>query len=293
MLRELNFLTPLATIGFTANNGNMDDAPDHNRTPDEVDREKFYTTDNSVDGDDDEYELEAPDAEVIASQKRLAEENIAAVESRIDVDELLRGEERYSHEQWISDSLKGDRFRFQTKHLLMVTALLAIYLTIGQSFGFLLATFLYFVVGVSTSLYYLNRKDEEHAAKFAKRKQELRNKLRKGSPLPSGETPQPNKVDATLNDALGEAIKQGREFRFSFSLKHMMMAVTIAVVVLGLSQILGGYFTFLLGVVAGVGLGVHVAGFEPPELVVMGWWVVLAVYVLMSIGGIFMAGFAT
>ena len=73
-----------------------------------------------------------------------------------------------------------------------------------------------------------------------------------------------------------------------------MIAMTTAAVIFGLVQILGGAVNAatMLGFVALVGLVVHALGFEPPDIVVLGWWLILVLYVLLSIAAAVWSSFA-
>ena len=41
-----------------------------------------------------------------------------------------------------------------------------------------------------------------------------------------------------------------------------------------------------------VGLVVHALGFDPPAVVILGWWLILVLYVLLSIGAALWSSFA-
>jgi hypothetical protein len=84
------------------------------------------------------------------------------------------------------------------------------------------------------------------------------------------------------------------KLRLRFSLREMMLAVTAAAVIFGLIHALGGTANAatLLGFLALVGLVVHALGFEPPGVVVLGWWVILVLYVVLSIVAAMWSAFA-
>ena len=46
----------------------------------------------------------------------------------------------------------------------------------------------------------------------------------------------------------------------------------------------------MLGVIALTGLLVHAFGWDPPEMVVFGWWMILVLYIVLSIGAAISAG---
>jgi hypothetical protein len=64
--------------------------------------------------------------------------------------------------------------------------------------------------------------------------------------------------------------------------------MTIAAVIMGLVHILGGMTPIVamsLGTIALLGLVVHTFGFEVPPFLVLGWWVLLAMYVVLGLAG--------
>ena len=48
----------------------------------------------------------------------------------------------------------------------------------------------------------------------------------------------------------------------------------------------------MLGFVALFGLVIHALGVEPPDVVVLGWWMILVLYVLLSIAVAVWSSFA-
>ena len=72
-----------------------------------------------------------------------------------------------------------------------------------------------------------------------------------------------------------------------FSMRTLLIAMTIAAVSFGMIRILGGPgpTATILGFMAVAGLLVHAIGVEPPQSVVLVWWLVLALYVVLTIVG--------
>jgi hypothetical protein len=74
-------------------------------------------------------------------------------------------------------------------------------------------------------------------------------------------------------------------FTFQFSMSQLMVAMTVAAIIFGLVHLSGpSNAATLLGFVALVGLVVHALGFDPPAVVILGWWLILVLYVLLSVG---------
>ena len=72
------------------------------------------------------------------------------------------------------------------------------------------------------------------------------------------------------------------------------MAVTVAAVVLGVVNLLGGpaNAATALGFLAVLGLAIHAIGIEPPSIIIPGWWLILVMYVLLSIVAVALRGLA-
>ena len=59
-----------------------------------------------------------------------------------------------------------------------------------------------------------------------------------------------------------------------FSLRSLMIAMTVAAVIFGMIHFLGGPgpTATILGLIAFLGLVIHAVGFEPPQSLILGWW---------------------
>src|SRR5262249_9727484 len=129
--------------------------------PDDIDRDKFYTSDED---DDAEYELEGPDPTILAAEKRRAAATVEAINRSIDIDEVYRDQEHSRSSEILNDWAKNFRggFRFQVKHMLIATAVLAIALTLYR----LEALFTTIVIGGMASIVglylYLQWKEKQH-----------------------------------------------------------------------------------------------------------------------------------
>jgi hypothetical protein len=76
-------------------------------------------------------------------------------------------------------------------------------------------------------------------------------------------------------------------FQLRFSMRSLLIMLTIAAVSFGLIRVLGGPgpTATILGFMAVAGLLVHALGFDPPQAVVLVWWSILALYVILSVAG--------
>ena len=99
----------------------------------------------------------------------------------------------------------------------------------------------------------------------------------------------PNAIDELWLDSLKREALQ-----FRFSVRQLLIFMTVAAVTLGMLRFMGGssVMASVLGLVARGGLGVYAAGYEPPASMVMGWWMTLVLYVVVSILTALMSVFA-
>jgi hypothetical protein len=275
-------------------------------TPDDIDRDRIYTAD--VEDDDAELELEPPDAEVIAAEERRAKEAIEASMMSVDIDEVYRDADRRDGGEILDKWARNFRFQFQVKHLLIATAVLAIVMTLWrlEILGQTLA--LFFMISIVAAYMYLQWLEKKQQDEADRRRQEMyarqrayfdrRNRGPVGPEEAAAKAehavepppmPLPNEADVAWREATAR-----QTFRFQFSLRQLLLAMAGAAVVFGLMQFFGGPWNTatMLGMLALAGLVIHATGFDPPEIVILGWWLILVLYVLMSIVAAVWGGFA-
>jgi hypothetical protein len=277
---------------------------------DDATREKFYAPGGDEWGDDGvEYELEPPDEEVLALEKRRAREDIVASELAIDVDEIYREMDGRAKLDFSGE--RGQfRFQFQVKHLLIATAVLAVILTLVriEIFGGLAALVTLAVAGGALAYFELQ---QQHRWKEAQRrfqeKYERRRQFFERRAHASPSSSSSSKEEVTIYDDLSFGGSPGyaewnadapptpaKPFRFQFSLQQMLIATTMAAVLFALIHLVGGprNAASMLGMIALVGLVAHALGADPPEIVVLGWWMVLVLYIVLSLGVAISSGLA-
>lgn len=239
---------------------------------------------------DDEYELEAPDESV----EQLARQR-AAAEFREATDSLaIDDAQRAMEERHMLDPSDDFQFQFQTKHLLIATAVLAIGLTLAK----LTNGFAVLMVGTTVALiithWYLNRREQQRLDEASRRRAEAVRKLRDRQATENIGGPAPTMYDEELEeaDAEFEAAVEETRFRLKFSFLDMMIAITVAAVVMGIGAALslalgpeGGSkaLAVVLGLVAVTGLLTYALGVQPPARVVMVWWVTLLLYIVVCV----------
>jgi hypothetical protein len=267
---------------------------------DDRERDKFYSKESAGandDADGDEYELEPLDPEIASREQQRAERTIASSRAAVDIEEIYREAEHDRGQEILENWARGFQLRFQTKHLLIATAVLAVLLTLGKldllgpvlTIGIMLL-----VAGVYL---YLQWHERKHQAELDARRQEMyarrREQLKAGptATIPPALAPRPleaaappmaveNERDEAADDQAG-----GPAFSFQFSMQQLMIAMTVAAIIFGLVHLLGGPSSAatLLGLIALGGLVIHAIGYEPPQIVVLGWWLMLVMYVVLSI----------
>jgi hypothetical protein len=258
---------------------------------DDPDRDKFYSApDPAADDDDGELELEPPDETIEERQRQIA---LNAIRSRIDIDEVYRDADRDRGGEIMENWFRNFRFQFQLKHLLIATALLAIIMTLIRLQLFWTTLIVGTMLSVIGLYAYLRFEEKKHELEADRRRQALYARRRAqmaanmGAPLVEQfdagtvDIPQPtNKVDEMWQEAARE-----QSFHFQFSLREMLIVMTTAAVTLALVRLLGGpsATASVLGLVAMGGLVVYALGYEPPQNMVLAWWLILVMYVLVSI----------
>jgi Flp pilus assembly protein TadB len=260
---------------------------------DDLDRDRLYSA-NAADGegDDGDYELEPVDPELIAAEQRRAAAAIDAHRTSIDVNEVYRDVDANRDSVILQDlagRLRNFRFQFQVKHLLIATALAAVLLTLHK-LGVRLFTVITFLImgGVAGLTIYLKWEENKRQEEADRRRQKMYAARRAHQARLSGQEVAEEVDDEPPLDATDQVAAHSvpaRQFQFRFSLLQLLLAVTGAAVLLGLVTMLGGAANAatLCGLVALAGLAVPALGYRPPEIVVFGWWALLALYVVLSL----------
>ena len=267
------------------------------------DRDKFYRAPSPPPDDDDdaEYELEAPDPAIASAEERHAKEVAEYVKTSIDIDDIYREVERNRGTEILEEWARNFKFRFQVKHLFIATALLSIMLTLSNLGLFWPALVGFIMISVAGLYAYIKWEESKQQAEadrklkelYARRREQLRAKgigADGGPPIAPAESTAETAATAAANvNDIWQDSTEREPFRFQFSLKTLIIAMTAAAITLGVIRILGGPAptATILGFIAVTGLIVHALGFEPPRPVILGWWLILVLYVLLSLlGGI-------
>jgi hypothetical protein len=276
---------------------------------DSRDRDRFYSSSSADNGDDDidEYELEPPDSTVLAAEERRAKEVIESSQASIDINEIYRDAGRQRSDEILDKLLRDFRqgFRFQVKHLLVATALLAIVLTLAKLVGLGKVLVLLFMFLVGGAYFYLQWQEKKAEDEAHRRRLEMYARQRAHFEKTSGRSAADD-VDEFVASASANASGAGTKdvtstwhdatprpaFSFQFSMAQLMIAMTVAGIIFGVVHLSGASnAATLLGFVALIGLVVHALGFDPPAVVILGWWLILVLYVVLSIAAALWSSF--
>jgi hypothetical protein len=266
-----------------------------------ADRDKFYGFEED---DDVEYEVEPPDADVIAAEKRRAQEDMALSELSIDVDEIYRARSGHRDLTFDPKSIGKFHFQFRVTHMLVATAVLAVLLTLWRLEILWTVAGLLIISAFGGALAFMEFREQRQwveaqrrfEEKYARRRRYLESRNRPPQRAIGESTVYddvPFRGDISETSAENERAADRRPFRFQFSLWQLFLAMTAAAIVLGMMTLLGGpaNTATLLGFIAFGGLLAHAVGADPPEVVILGWWMLLALYVILSLAAILFGAF--
>lgn len=164
---------------------------------DPFDRGKFYEKPAPVQkptpatSEDDDYELEGPDEHILAAERRRAEQEIETARASVDIDEIYR--ETEADPDW-SELWKGLRFQYQTKHLLILTAAVSMFLVIGLRIGFGTTIFVLGFLSLVVVHAYMAWRENQRQARLEMRRKEMYERARKVREKAPADKLPPNKL---------------------------------------------------------------------------------------------------
>ncbi len=238
----------------------------------------------SPDDSDDDFELEAVDPKILEHGRHRAERQIRDIETRAAQQELY--EQPQQSDPFSLADFSG--FRFSTRHLLIATAILAIAMAMYVRMGggmFLIV----WLAALGGGWWWVLRKERAAAEEKRRRLEEVAarlaaQKINDGKPIAASVR------TATTTIQQDEVLAPKPALSFSFSIKQILGAMAVASVMLTMATLMGpDQAALLLGAIAVVGLVIQIMGVELPGIVVFGWWILLVLYVLMSVWAIFFA----
>ncbi len=242
------------------------------------------------DDDDFELELEPVDPEIIAHAQSRAQHSVESAAKKIDVDELYEGHSNYSDLELDLSGLKS--FRFTTRTLLLITAILAIGMTVKIVLGGCMAIFLGMLAAVALGWYWVSKLDRQQELERARRREEFFASREQPATGAATTGTSPSKPGSPFDPELpvvaveAEPVEKRPFFdvKFAFSMQELFITMTAAAVAMGLSMLMPReYLAMILGLIALGGLVTNASGYEPPRLVVLGWWLLMVFYLAVGL----------
>jgi hypothetical protein len=233
--------------------------------------------------DDDEYEVEPPDAAVLERQRR---ETKADVSRAGEVAKVEAIDDELNGRRDVDFNFSGWRFQYTTRHLLILMTVLAVSISIvkavediGSIIAFLVMGLLVVLIGIHS---YLSYKENRRLEELSARRKKLVAQARGGSMYD-----EPLEEEVAPVDSFVRQLTSRPPWRLQFSMKELMIGMTIAAVACGLFQIVPPVaVASTLGLLTVGGVFLYVAGFEPPAPILAGWWIMLGLYVLTSVASV-------
>lgn len=243
------------------------------------------------DDDDFELELEPVDPEIIAHAQARAQHTVESAVKKIDVDELYEGRSGYSDLELDLSGLKS--FRFTTRTLLLITAILAIGMTVKIVLGGCMAIFVGMIAAVALGWYWVSKLDRQQELERIRRREEFFASREQTATGAAATGTSPSKASSPFDPELpataaveAEPVEKRPFFdvKFAFSMQELFITMTIIAVAMGLSLLMPReILAMLLGFVALGGLIANASGYEPPRLVILGWWLLMVFYLAVGL----------
>lgn len=256
---------------------------------DEFDRATFY---RGLDPDADEvddYELLPPDEEVIAGEKRRAEQAVEHASKAVELDELYREDTSVTGED-IQEYLKDFRFQFGVKHLLMAMTALALMFVVGRyvfgGFGTLLLVVTF--VALASAYTWVTWQEQKRRQEWEHKRDELyrRHQQRHDASIETKlKGPDDDWSNVTRQNSLlaDHGLTIAPSLRWHYSVFDLLALVTLLAVVLTMAMGIGlPLTTLLLGGLLAFGTFSYTTLAHPPRALASVMWMLLVMYVAMS-----------
>ncbi|HEX3601763.1 MAG TPA: hypothetical protein VHU84_16535 [Lacipirellulaceae bacterium] len=260
---------------------------------DDPERDKFYSAPNNPagEGDDDgELELMPLDETLTDRQKKLEP---PAPRSSLDIDEIYRDADRERGGEILENWYRNFHYRFRISHVLIGTAVAAIALALITLHIFWTGLIIGVMLAVAALYGYLQWEERKHQAKadlrreaiYARRRAQLA--AEKAGHVVGADLPELPEIEPPPDETEEPSAEPApiEPFRFQLSVRELLILMAIAAVSLGAIRYFGGTTATatILGLVAMCGLVIHALGYEPPQTVVVGWWLILLMYVFVTL----------
>ncbi|QDT01234.1 hypothetical protein [Adhaeretor mobilis] len=234
--------------------------------------------DDLSDDDDLELELEPVDPAIVAHEKQRAEQRIKRAGQTVAIDNVYEEDEEIGLD-FETDWIK--QFRFSTRHLLILTAVLAIVLTLHRQVGGCNLLFWGFLTVVAAGWYFVLRQERQLIARRQAKRAELEALFAQDEDAFEDTGSFARDLEAMRAESMDA---ERPRFQWQFSMQQLLMAMTAAALMLGFSRLFGrDTMGILLGFTALAGLVVYATGYEAPRIVVLGWWLLLVMYLMLGL----------
>ena len=234
--------------------------------------------------DDFELELEDVDPEIQALARKRAVRQIQETEARAA--KLDTFEAPSEADTLTLNDFQG--FRFTTKHLLIATAVVAVFMSMVRLGEGCNAIFFSALGMLAFGWWYVLRKERNERLDRERKRKDLDSQLASLRKNDQGEPIASTARTIEIVEDDGDLPPEKPALTFAFSLKQILITFAVAAVILTLASLMGAeQASVLLGIVALVGLAIQVMGFELPGILVFGWWILIVLYVLMSLASMF------
>lgn len=238
-----------------------------------------------LEDDGDEYELEAPDDSIVDFAKQQAAEDLERANEALEIDQAQKAME----ERQMFDGEDIDfKFRFQIKHMLIATTVLSLVmsLTVLLEANLFAVLLVLIFIGLAAAHAFLNYREQKRVEKASQLRMAALRRMREreAGHAPSEDLTMYDEELEPVDEEFEGAVKDER-LKLSFSVKDMLIATTVAAVVMGIGALMPPpVLAVLLGLVAVTGLAAYGLGAQPPKEVITVWWMTLAMYVLLCLG---------
>ncbi|WP_428306447.1 hypothetical protein [Lacipirellula sp.] len=238
------------------------------------------------DDDDFELELEPVDPEIIAHRQERVQQTVESAAKKIDVDELYEPRSDYSDLELDLSGLKS--FRFTTRTLLLITAVVAVGMTIRLMYDGCMVIFIAMVATVAFGWYWISILERKQEAERLARREAFQARMAAPHASPAAQPAATAKVPESkpaspFDDGAPLDGPEKRPFfdvDFAYSMQELLITSAAVAVAFGLlTWITKGHSPKVFGLIALAGLASLAANFKPHRLVVLAWGALMVIYV--------------
>lgn len=158
--------------------------PDKRPLEDEFDRATFYRGPDPEVEEDDEYELMPPDEDLVDAERLRAREEIERAQLAVDLKQLEEDERGFGQHNF-DDYVEKVKFRFTTRQLLLLTAVVSVILALGFAAGAFTVVLLLTFFVLAGAYGYITWKEHQQQAELEARRADIYERKRRQEGVPS------------------------------------------------------------------------------------------------------------